>query len=262
MLILSTPHPASLAALACLTFAALAHAEKPVSWSTAVREAATQPPVFWLDSTPDRNEGTVNEGPTSYAEGGWERREAGYWGDEGGAFGLPVDAKSGAGIRATRLTDAAASASGALAVLFRAPSAFDAGEPHSIISRGDHGAATPFEVSIHAGQLRLSAMVDDKQKALEMGPVEPGAWCWVAIDWEPSDQGAIEIRWRIWSQGSVQQSGSLQTTRLGSTESPLRLGGRAKRCTITDGVFSQVIVWDMPVGDEGWSKLENLLAKP
>lgn len=258
----SLPRPATLVALSCLAFAAMAHAGKPGSWSASVREAAPQPPVFWLDSTPDRNEGTVGTDPTTYAEGEWKRRVAGYWGDDGGAFGLPVDAESGVRIRDTKLTDVAASASGALAVLFRAPSAFDDGQPHSIINRGDYAAPAPFELSIHGNQLRLSALVNDRQKALDMAPVEPDAWCWVALDWEPSGQGATEIRWRIWSHGGLQQSGSLQADRLGTAENLLQLGGRVKHSTLADGVFSQVIVWDVPVGEEGWSKLESLLATP
>jgi hypothetical protein len=241
---------------------ALAHAEKPSSWSDAVRAAAPQPPVFWLDSAPDRNEGTVNSGPTDYAEGKWERREEGYWADADGAFGLSASAVSGVRARATKLTDVACSENGALAVLFRTPSAFDMGEPHSILNRGDYAASMPFELSIHKGQLRLSARVNDKQKAPDLMPVAPGTWYWVALDWRRGDSTGTDVEWRVWSGGQLEKTGSLQTEGLGTTDHLLQLGGRSARATMVDGAFAQVIVWDQPVGEEGWSKLESLLAKP
>jgi hypothetical protein len=240
----------------------LARAGKPPAWGETVRKAAGAPPVFWLDGAASPNEGTVNSGPTDYAEGKWERTEEGFWGEQDGSFGLSAEALSGVRARATKLTDIAASPDGALAVLFRAPSSFGAGEPHSIVNRGDYSAAVPFELSIHNGQLRLAARVNDKQKALDLQPIEPGEWYWVALDWKQADGGGTDLEWRAWSRSQGSRNGTLETEGLGNPESLLQLGGRTVGCTLLDGVLSQVIVWDRPVGESGWTKLEALLSPP
>lgn len=253
---------AKVSALAALVATVSAQAEKPSAWADTVREAAPAPPVFWLDGAADHNEGAVNGGPTDYAEGKWGRVEAGFWGEPDGAFGLPAAAASGVRARATKLTDIACSANGALAVLFRAPSSLDPEEPHSIVNRGDYATTMPFELSIHKGQLRLAARVNDKQKALDLQPVEAGQWYWVALDWKQADGGGTEVEWRVWSHAQGLRNDSIRAEGLGNPESLLQLGGRTVRSTLGDGVFSQVIVWDHPVGESGWSKLESLLSSP
>ena len=61
------------------------------------------------------------------------------------------------------------------------------------------------------------------------------------------------------AKGGQLESGEFNATGLGQTDSKVLIGGAQSAHSATDAAFAQIIVWDTPISDEGWSKLEALL---
>lgn len=247
-----------LCALLLLTLQS-SYAQKPAEWEAAVQSATISAPTFWLNSDPSSSMGTTRlDQLLRYRGGEWARFEDGPWGEAQAAFGLPPDAANGVLMVSSAQTDIASSAEGSLAVLFRAPSVFDQNEPHIIIARGTYDRESPFELSINKGQLRLAYARDGALRVANLVQAEAGAWTWVAMSWRKV-AAENEISWRAWTRNRGLNQGALSADPPGNQSNPLSLAGRNVRCTLADGVLSQVIIWDTPVGEDGWNKLEALL---
>lgn len=235
------------------------HAQKPTEWDSTVQSIAGSPPTFWLNGDPSSNMGDAQfDHLLRYVGGEWARLEDGPWGEAQTGFGLPLDAENGVVVMNSRQTDIACSDEGSLAILFRAPSGFNQNEPHLIVARGMYGAASPFELSINKGQLRLAYAEGGAVKTANLARVEEGVWAWVALTWQKTGEKS-DIAWRVWSRTDGLSQGTLSADQVGSSEFPLILAGRTVRCTLADGILSQVIVWNTPIGEDGWNKLEALL---
>jgi hypothetical protein len=235
------------------------YGQKPTEWDSAVQSAASSPPTFWLNSDPSSNMGDIQfDRLLRYVGGEWARFEDGPWGEAQAGFGLPLDAENGVVVMNSKQTDIACSDEGSVAVLFRAPSGFNQNEPHLVFARGMYGAASPFELSINKGQLRLAYAEGGAVKTANLARVEEGVWAWVALTWQKTGETS-EIAWRVWTRTDGLSQGALSADQVGSSEFPLILAGRTVRCTLADGILSQVIVWNTPIGEDGWNKLEALL---
>jgi hypothetical protein len=237
-----------------------AHGQKPAEWDDFVRSAAGTPPTFWLNGDPSSSLGDIElDHLLRYTGGEWTRLEDGPWDEAGGSFGLPAEAENGVQVANSKQTDIGCSEEGSLAVLFRAPSSFDQNEPHVLIARGTYGAMHPFELSINRGHLRLAYTEAGNAKLANLTRSEEGAWCWVGLTWQKVGD-STEIAWRVWTRADGLSQGALNADQAGSPEHSLSLAGRGVRCTVADGVLSQVIVWDKAIDSDGWSKLEALLS--
>jgi hypothetical protein len=247
-----------LCALLLLTLQS-SYAQKPAEWEAAVQSATISAPTFWLNSDPSTSTGSIQfDGLLRYSGAEWVRFEDGPWGDALAAFGLPPDAARGATVVSSAQKDIACSDEGALAVLFRAPSIFDQDEPQIIIARGTYDRESRFELGIYRGRLRLAYNQGGAVKVAWLMGAEEGAWTWVALSWRKIG-AETEISWRAWTRNSGLHQGVVTADRAGDQRIPLILAGRTVRCTLADGVLSQVIIWDTPVGEDGWNKLEALL---
>ena len=221
-------------------------------------------PRFWLNGSPDINEGSELNGALTLTHNRLERREPGFWNETDGAFGSAEGAQAGAAIKGSDSTSLACSPEGAVAILFRTPSEFHAtssAEPDGLFSRGSFGTDVPFEVNISSGKLRFYFREDGSpRKTKDLLPLDPGTWYWLGMDWKVED-AKTTINWRAYAPkaGDMMLQGSLTTQGLGTAKSPLWIAGRSVRATLGDGVISQLIIWDVPLNESGWLKLENLL---
>jgi hypothetical protein len=235
------------------------HGQKPAEWDSVVQSATSTPPTFWLNGDPSSSLGDIElDHLLRYAGGEWTRLEDGPWGEAEGSFGLPAEAENGVQVANSKQTDIGCSEEGSLAVLFRTPSSFDQNEPHVVIARGIYGAEHPFELSINRRQLRLAYTEAGTAKLANLTRSEEGAWCWVGLTWQKVGD-STEMAWRVWTRADGISEGTLTADQSGSPEHSLSLAGRGVRCTLADGVLSQVIIWDKAVDSDGWSKLEGLL---
>lgn len=259
--------PAAFAALAFFAGSAPAQAgQKPPEWADAVKSATDKEPTFWLDGNPETDEGSELGGEVRYRHKVWGEPQQGFWGEEQGAFGTG-DSRGVGVVADSEFMATGYSESGALALLFRAPSEFRFGpelppDKHGLFSRGGHNSDSPFEVAIVNGSLRVATLGhnDETQSAHSQVKLAESSWYWFAMSWRTSGD-LIEITWRLFEpeSGVLIDDGQFETKGLGQSDIGVYLAGTQSAHSATDTLISQVIVWDTPVSEGGWSKLEALL---
>lgn len=260
----------SFAGLIILTSQALA-GEKPSAWEKTVRSAGKNAPIFWLDGNHTTNKGSELNGEVNYVQGQkvWDQPQTGFWGEQSGAFRI-VDTVD-AGRPAARLTDSkhtniGCSENGSLGILFKTASEFTIAadfppDKHSLFTRGDIQSPAPFEVAVVNGILRVTTQGEiDKPLFTNLAKVDPATWYWVAMSWMKKD-GVTHVQWQVkdLANNAMLQTGGFETQALGEEDSFLQLGLTQSKHSIADTTFSQIIVWDTPLAEEQWAKIEKLL---
>lgn len=254
--------------LATLVFAcpSAAHAgEKPPGWAEAVESAGAKKPLLWIDGTPYENRGEELGGELKYPGTQWAPPSDGFWGEPEGSFAISEETpKQSAVLAQSETTSIGCSPDGAMAILFRMPSEFvpgTAAAPDKIflVSRGAFGSPSAFEVAIVNSKLRIAAPGATLTEALKPLPqVDPGTWYWLAISWK-SGNGQTEVEWRLADRGGgLVDQGGFTSGVMGDAESRFAIGG-SYRTSSADTLFSQIIVWDTSIPEEGFKKLEALL---
>lgn len=255
--------PATLAALSFFAgFAPVLADQKPSEWAGVVNAATDKKPIFWLDGNPYMNEGS-ELGAVRYRHEVWEELEPGFWGEAQGAFGTG-DSRGVGVIVDSEYTATGHTESGALALLFRAPSEFRFGpelppDKHGLFSRGGYQASSPFEIAIVNGSLRMTSLGEGNgpQAISSYASLSNSLWYWLAMSWMPSGD-LIEVTWHLFepASGVLIDEGQFKTKSLGQSDSGLYIAGTQSAHSATDTLLSQVIVWDTPVSKDGWRKLE------
>jgi len=258
---------ASILSLMCLAASIPCQAgQKPAGWKAAVNSAGGKKPIFWLDGSPEISLGEELSGEVRYDQKVWGEPQPGFWGENDGAFGSALDNRGLAALKDSDSTTIGCSENGAMAILFRTASEFRYGrdlppDKHSLFSRGNVDSNSQFEVAVVNGALRIATQGDgEKPNFVYLPKVPESSWCWFAVSWK-TQNGSIEVNWRSLApaKGGQLESGEFNATGLGQTDSKVLTGGAQSAHSATDAAFSQVIVWDTPISDEGWSKLEALL---
>jgi hypothetical protein len=229
-----------------------------------VNSAGEKKPIFWLDGSPEINLGEELSGEVRYVQKPWGEPQPGFWGENGGAFRSAPDNRGSAALKDSDSTTIGCSENGAMAILFRTASEFRYGgdlppDKYWILSRSDSNSQ--FEVAVVNGALRIATQGEgDKPNFVYLPKVPESSWCWFVMSWK-TQNGLTEVNWRSLAPAKEGQleSGAFNATGLGQTGSKVLIGGTQSAHSATDAAFSQVIVWDTPISDEGWSKLEALL---
>lgn len=267
-------HAASGSAIALMCFAAsipCQAGQKPADWDAAVGSAGKTPPIFWLDGNYTPNKGSALNGEVTYLnrEQVWDQLQTGFWGEENGAFRI-VEASDGgrqfARVGDSKTTKIACSESGSLAILFKTASEFriDTFSPpdkHALLTRGDFSTPSPFEIAIVNGMLRVLTLGESgKPLFTTIANVNPASWYWVAMSWMKKD-GVTHVQWRVkdLSNNAPMETGTFQAQGMGDVDSFLHIGLTQSKHSAPDTAFSQIIVWDTPIADEAWGKIETLL---
>jgi hypothetical protein len=258
---------ASAAALICLAASIPCHAgQKPAGWEPTVNSAGEKKPVFWLDGTPEISRGEELSGEVRYIQKVWGEAQPGFWGEKGGAFGSAPDSRGVGVLKDSDSTTIGCSKNGAVAILFRTPSEFRFGrdlppDKYLLFSRGNAGPISPFEIAVVNGAIRIATQGEgEKPNFVCLPKVPESSWCWFAMSWK-TQNGSTEVQWRLLApaKGGSIENGAFTTTGLGQVDSKVLIGGTQSAHSAMDTALSQVIVWDTPVSDGGWSKLEALL---
>jgi len=256
---------ASVLSLMCLAASIPCQAgQKPAGWETTVNSVGEKKPIFWLDGSPEISLGEELSGEVRYEQKVWGEPKPGFWGENDGAFGSAPENAGFATLKNSDSTTIGCSENGAMAILFRTASEFRSGrdlppDKHLLFSRSVSNSH--FEVAVVNGALRIATQGEgEKPNFVYLPKVPKSSWCWFAMSWK-TQNGSIKVNWRQLApaKGGSIGNGAFTTTGLGQSGSKVLIGGTQSAHSATDAALSQVIVWDTPISDKGWSKLEALL---
>jgi len=223
-----------------------------ISYQAAQTNEST--PSLWYTTAGTSNEGSAGGTYTLSAQ--ISASASDYWGNANSAFGITNGATRGAAVSGSTGLFATGQ-QGTVTFLFKTPETLSG--LASLFHQGDAANATPFEVSINDGTLRLGTF-DGAKKTTNLGALTGDTWYYFAMTWDlskPSD----DLTWYYGAAGDALNSGNLSITTSGAN-SAIYVGGRNSSAPFLGGYFQNIAVYQTNLSDTAIQSQFSAIPEP